>query len=1224
MDHLLSTSTRRRASERSHPAALFGAPVGRGQRSLALGVASLLASASLVALAPLSANAAELGTCVIEPGDNACSVFTASGGDQTFTVPRGVTTLNVSLRGAGGEASKTGTQSGDNYSHIGGTGGSAVGKLAVVGGSQLVLTVGDYTDYSGGGNGSPGLRGGGGDGGGLTAIWKAASFTSEPLLIAGGGGGAAGAGGGNGGTGGGLAGGDGQTAFGPASGGGTQTAGGQAGGPGGQPGAKFKGGDADYQPTWVDGGGGGGAGYYGGGGSESQEDLFGQPVDGGGGGGSGYVSADPMVLSGTTTVGGGFSWDQTGQITLSWNAPAPVIVAPAAGADAGQSAPISGTAEPGNTVTVKEGATTVCTAIVKADRSWSCTPTVPLTLGAHNITATQTDLPASPLVRYPTSTPRSFNAIPVAIYSPTEGALLFDSTPAISGGGVTGETITVKDEAGNTVCTAPVVAGSWSCTPTVPLSDGPHTLQPVSNGVNGTVTGAAVNITIATTPLTTNSPTGPKSVSGSNAQPNTVVIAYDENSVEIGRGLSDASGNYTINFAPGKEQANGVQVFVTQVDSQGTEAPYVPAVVDANPPAVPKPEPSNGMVVRGTAEALSTVTVYAPDGVTPIGTAQADAQGKFVVTLTQPVSDKDVLKVTAKDALGNESAQADSVVDMQKPDAPQPNVSDGNTVTGTAEANSLVKVYDANMTLLGEFQTGPTGVFTVPLSPAQANGTPLKVTATDAAGNESDPADTSVVFKPAAPTISSPLDGAVLVSATPTISGQAEAGSALVLKDAAGTVVCTVDPVPAGGTWSCVPTTPFAQGAVTLTATATNAGGFTASTPVTVTIDLSGPKPNSPNNGSVVTGTAPKGTTVTVYDPSGTTVLGTGTADPQTGAFSVTLNAVQSDGLSLKVTATDQLGTESAQVDTLVDRSAPTVQVAPFFDGTTVTGVTEPGATVRIYDRDGVTLLKTVTADSSGAFTAVLDTPIEDGTELFVTAADALGNTSAPAGTVAEIALAPDDTQCVENADGTITCSGTGTVGDIISILDAAGQLVCTVEVPASGAWSCSSTGIVRDRPITVKTTTPHGFTDRATAPVIVQIPKPVVAKCVQNANGTVTCAGTGVAGYTVTVTEPDGNLVCSDVVAADASWSCTSTNRVSAAALTITMTDGAGGVSAVSGVPVAAVTTPAVTPAAQAKHTSLVQSGAASSGPLVMLSALVVLLGAALSVRSARLRRNA
>ena len=76
---------------------------------------------------------------------------------------------------------------------------------------------------------------------------------------------------------------------------------------------------------------------------------------------------------------------------------APAITSPAAGASPTSTMPvISGTGTPGDTVTVSNGATVVCTAVVAADGTWSCTPALALPAGAVTLTATQADQTGNP------------------------------------------------------------------------------------------------------------------------------------------------------------------------------------------------------------------------------------------------------------------------------------------------------------------------------------------------------------------------------------------------------------------------------------------------------------------------------------------------------------------------------------------------------------------------------------------------------------------------------------------------------------------------------------------------------------------------------------------------------------------------------------------------------------------------------------------------------------
>lgn len=161
--------------------------------------------------------------------------FSYTGSGQTFTIPEGVTSVDVKVWGAGGGGSDY------SNSYQGGSGGFASGTLSVAPGENLVVIVGgggglgDSNDsggeggYGGGGDGTLGDASGGG-GGGLSGLFDDAHgngfeslVQSDSLIIAGGGGGGTGYSG-AGGAGGGEEGNDSGGGHGGC--GGTQTAGG--------------------------------------------------------------------------------------------------------------------------------------------------------------------------------------------------------------------------------------------------------------------------------------------------------------------------------------------------------------------------------------------------------------------------------------------------------------------------------------------------------------------------------------------------------------------------------------------------------------------------------------------------------------------------------------------------------------------------------------------------------------------------------------------------------------------------------------------------------------------------------------------------------------------------------------------------------------------------------------------------------------------------------------
>ncbi len=200
------------------------------------------------------------------------STFTATGADQTWTVPAGVTNAWVKMWGAGGSGAYAGA------------GGYTETILPVSAGNYTVIVGKSSGGYGGGGNGSTFW------GGGRSALRNP---SGTEVLTAGGGG----AGGtlGAGGAGGGLSGVNGGGAF--SGTGGTQTAGGtnQSGAPSTY-GSHFAGGGGTTGYP----GAGGGSGWYGG--AWALHNYY-NNSDYGAGGGSGHC--DPSLTNCSTTAGSG-------------------------------------------------------------------------------------------------------------------------------------------------------------------------------------------------------------------------------------------------------------------------------------------------------------------------------------------------------------------------------------------------------------------------------------------------------------------------------------------------------------------------------------------------------------------------------------------------------------------------------------------------------------------------------------------------------------------------------------------------------------------------------------------------------------------------------------------------------------------------------------------------------------------------------------------------------
>lgn len=456
--------------------------------------AAVVATATTMALAvsllgPMSpASAAE--TCTPTGGANNCVFIAYSGDAESFTVPAGVTSVRVTLNGAGG-----GSAGGEAISQ----GGQTTGTVAVVPGEVLAVTVGRFGDYGGtpayGGGGSGGGCFGSGlcgqGGGGLTGLWAGNSpfDRGNALLIAGGGGGS-GAATSAGGVGGGDVGTNGMNGTGTGGVGGTATAPGLGG-------SEFSGGNGTSS---VSGGGGGGGGWFGGGNGFGAE----LPTGGsGGGGGSGYIGG-AGVTAATTLMGAGSASNENGNARLQWTAPSTKLTTPASGTVSNQQAPaVGGTGSAGNTVTITEeaGSPTICSTTVQSDGSWSCVPGAPLGAGVHTLIATETNALG---FFYPASSPSDYT---VDLTPPTipaiNGPSMTESTvPRLTGTSDAGTEVTVTNADGATVCTSTATAqATWSCAPATPLRLGANALTPSAvNRLGNSAVGTVFIVTVVDPP----------------------------------------------------------------------------------------------------------------------------------------------------------------------------------------------------------------------------------------------------------------------------------------------------------------------------------------------------------------------------------------------------------------------------------------------------------------------------------------------------------------------------------------------------------------------------------------------------------------------------------------------------------------------------------------------------------------------------------------------------
>ncbi|HFN4073754.1 TPA: Ig-like domain-containing protein, partial [Pseudomonas aeruginosa] len=680
-------------------------------------------------------------------------------------------------------------------------------------------------------------------------------------------------------------------------------------------------------------------------------------------------------------------------VTVDSQAPAAPVLNPSNGTT------LSGTAEPGATVTLTDGnGNPIGQVTADGSGNWSFTPGTPLANGTV-VNATASDPTGN------TSAPASTTVDSVApaapVVNPSNGA-------EISGTAEPGATVTLTDGSGNPI--GQVTAdgsGNWSFTPSTPLADGTvvnaTATDPAGNtGGQGSTTVDAIAPATPTVNLSNGS-----SLSGT-AEPGSTVILTDGNGNPIAEVTADGSGNWT--YTPSTPIANGTVVNVVAQDAAGNSSPPATVTVDSSAPPAPVINPSNGVVISGTAEAGATVTLTDAGG-NPIGQITADGSGNWSFTPGTPLANGTVIVATATDPTGNTGPQAATTVDAVAPPAPVIDPSNGTTISGTAEAGAKVILTDGNGNPIGETTADGSGNWTFTPATPLANGTVVNAVAQDPAGNTGPQGSTTVdAVAPNTPVVN-PSNGNLL-------NGTAEPGSTVTLTDGNGNPIgqTTAD---GSGNWSFTPGSQLPNGTV-VNVTASDAAGNT-SPPATTTVDSSLPSiPQvDPSNGSVISGTADAGNTIIITDGNGNPI-GQVTADGS-GNWSFTPGIPLPDGTVVNVVARSPSNVDSAPAVITVDGVAPAAPVIDPSNGTEISGTAEAGATVILTDGGGNPIGQ-ATADGSGNWTFTPGTPLANGTVINAVAQDPAGNTSGPASVTVD-AIAPPAP--VINPSNGVVISGT-------------------------------------------------------------------------------------------------------------------------------------------------------------------------------------------------------
>jgi hypothetical protein len=720
---------------------------------------------------------------------------------------------------------------------------------------------------------------------------------------------------------------------------------------------------------------------------------------------------------------------------------------------------ISGIAEALSSVTLMYNNTVIATLTTDVTGNWSAafdTTQVPAD-GSATVTATATDASgnisttASKTVLIDTTPPTIPTLFANDDIEGVTGTILNntitnDDSPTLLGNGENGSTIIVYD--GNSpIGQTTVVNGVWTITLTDPLSNATHSLKAVATDVAGnTSESATLNFTVDASAVS--APT---------------VSNYFDN-VDFYTG-SFGSGTLTNDTRPtlnGSTPAGTtVEVFIdgasvgTATTSSGTWS-FTPAT-----------DLSNG---------THTVYVVATNSA---NTSTPSTIFSFSIDASTPNSPT-VNTIETNDII-NTAEKADGV-----------------TISGTAEANSIVKLYN-NSVYLTQVTTNSSGIWSASFGSAQVPSDGihnLSATATDAAGNTSI-ATLKVVtidtIAPNQPTINT-IEGNNIINAVEKadgviLNGTAEAGSSVAVTF--GGITKTV--IAVGGVWSTsyTPSEVPDDGVYNVSVVATDAAGNVSQTAIqSVIIDTQAPTgSNAPiiteitdDVGSIqgvvslnaftddttptIKGTAEASSTIKIYD--GLNLLGETTTDTN-GQWTYTLTSPLDNAThNFKVTATDAAGnvsTDSNVYSVTIDTIAPsmTLSTTTTHDFTpAITGtISEPTANLSIFV-GGVDVTSSI--NITGNTWSIPNDRYSFGLgshTVIMNATDVAGNSSITTGTLTITDTAPiaiDDTGIISDEDVALIIStsqllsnDTDADGDVLSIVSVQNAVNGTVALNNNG-----------------------------------------------------------------------------------------------------------------------------------------------------------------------------
>ena len=567
-------------------------------------------------------------------------------------------------------------------------------------------------------------------------------------------------------------------------------------------------------------------------------------------------------------------------VKIDTSAPnAPTVAAPVTNTNG--SVNLTGTAEANSTVKVFDGATQIGTATANSNGAWSLT-TGTLSTGNHNITANATDAAGNTgaasgavVANIPSPTPAP-TAPKISSFSNDSGVagdgITNDNTLTLNGTAAANTTVKVFDGATQIGTATANASGAWSYTTTA-LADGAHSLTAKVTDASGQTSAASAALAVKIDTAAPNAPTMTSSsaaaaaakgtatantvtLSGT-AEANSTVTVFD-GKTQIGTATANSNGAWSLTTGT---LTSGNHTFTSKsMDAAGNTSAASAAVVANIPSSTPAPAApkissfsndtgvvgdnitsDNTLTLKGTAAANSTVKVF--DGATQIGTATANSSGAWSYTTAALADGAHNLTAKVTDTSGQTSSASSALavkIDTKAPTAPKIAAGDGTsntdhvTLTGTAEANSTVKVFDGTKQI-GTATADSKGAWTYAADSLSDGSHNFTTKAMDAAGNTS---GSSATFNVKVDTHTvTPAPSAEFTKVvqnwndTVTFKGTADPNSLISIYDNGSAKAIGSVKVASDGTWSYKTSSAVSDGVHNFTATVTDKAGNTSSLP---------------------------------------------------------------------------------------------------------------------------------------------------------------------------------------------------------------------------------------------------------------------------------------------------------------------------------------------------------------------------------------------------------